>query len=111
MYKIFKKGWIDFFNIVLILSFISFSLSFLEAGKLEEVKVLLYVFTASFVFLNLNRFSVIKTPFLSAELKKASEEAFTSKKELDKSILESKNTLNKMQKEMENIESLAIAGL
>ena len=59
--------------------------------------------------MNLNRFSIIKTPFLSGELKSATKEALTTKEELKLSILESKKQIKEIKNKIKDMESMAIA--
>ena len=72
---------------------------------------MLYAFTVSLVFLNLNRFSIIKIPFLSAELKNITQDALATKEELELSIVESKDQIKKIEKKVKDVESMAIVGL
>jgi len=104
-----KKYWLEILNTVLILLLIFLSFFFLNNGKIEEAKTLLYTFIVSLVFLNLNRFSIIKTPFVSGELKSVTKEALATKEELKLSILESKKQIKEIEKKIKDAESLAIA--
>jgi hypothetical protein len=106
-----KNCFWDFVNLVLVFLFVILSYQFLKEGKVEEVKVLIPIFIVSLVFLNLKRFDVIRTPFLSGELKKSTAEALEAKTELESTILKSKNEIKKIKKELTDTKNLSIIGL
>ena len=107
---ILKKYRLEILNILFIILFIISSFFFLNNGKIEEVQTLSYVFIVALVFLNLNRFSIVKTPFLSGELKNTTKEALVTKKELDLSISKSKSQIKEIEKKVKDAVALAVAG-